>query len=90
MRLEAAVSWCGAGSSGRLAEAVEPFHRVVNRIRWTSEPDHEYVVGYADRFEETCAELPLDEFLESEVPRHRARYLKRREEIVWDRRPDRL
>ena len=62
---------------------------MVNRIRWTSQPVHEHVVGYADRFADACVELPLEEFLASEVPEHRARYLKKRKEIIWDRRSDR-
>ena len=65
---------------------MEPFHSVVSRIRWKPEPLQEYVVGYADRFDHPYVELPLERFLESEIPPHRARYLKRLDKVVWDRR----
>ena len=63
-----------------------PFHQLVNRIRWTPEPLDDYTVGYADRFEDQPVEIPLAEFLASEIPEHRARYVKKGGEVVWDRR----
>ena len=66
---------------------MEPFHEIVNRIRWTPEPMADYVVGFAERFSDTCEEMPLQEFLASDYPHHRARYLRRKGVIVWDRRP---
>ena len=62
------------------------FDEFVNKLKWTGEPLAAYVVGYADRFERRLVEIPLPELLSSEIPRHRARYLKRGWEIVWDRR----
>ena len=65
---------------------MKPFHEVVDRIRWTPEPMESYVVGYADRFSKTFGEMPLADFLDSDIPWHRARYLRRDGELVWDRR----
>ncbi len=60
---------------------------MVNRLRFTGVPLAEVVVGYADRFAPKPLEMPLAEFLTSEVPQHRARYLRRGRDILWDRRP---
>ncbi len=62
------------------------FDETVNKLKWTGEALDAIVVGYFDRVEEKIFELPLNEFLVSEIPRHRARYLKRGNEIIWDRR----
>jgi hypothetical protein len=50
------------------------FDEFVNKLKWTGAPLEEIV------------ELPLPEFLASEIPRHRARYLKRGFSTLWDRR----
>ena len=62
------------------------FDEIVNKLKWTGAPLAAIAVGYHDRVEKRIFELPLPEFLASEIPRHRARYLKRGWEIVWDRR----
>jgi uncharacterized protein (UPF0248 family) len=62
------------------------FDEIVNKLKWTNVPLGEVVVGYHDRVEKRIFELPLPEFLESEIPRHRARYLKRGFNTLWDRR----
>lgn len=66
-----------------------PFHEVVNRIRWTpGEDPAAYVVVFVDRLEgdaRDLQELPLPDFLESDVPEHRVRALRRGAEVVWAR-----
>lgn len=65
---------------------MKTFHETVDKIRWTGGKLEDYVVGYSDRFQERPQELPLPDFLASEIPAHRARYLRRGELVVWDRR----
>ncbi len=63
------------------------FDETVNKLKWTGEDLDAIVVGYFDRREEKIFEVPLREFLVSEIPRHRARYLKQKGDLIWDRRP---
>ena len=61
------------------------FDEIVNKLKWTGVPLGEVVVGYFDRLENKIIEMPLSEFLGSEIPRHRARLLKRGDKVIWDR-----
>ena len=45
----------------------------------------QYEVGYLDRFL-GMLEIGLQEFLRTEIPKHRIQYFKRNGKIVWDRR----
>ncbi len=66
---------------------MKPFHEIANRIKWDpKEKIDDCIVGYFDRIRNDILEMPLKEFLESEIPEHRARYIKKRGRIVWDRR----
>ena len=62
------------------------FDEVVNKLRWTGTPLSDVAVGTFDRVRGAIVELPLPEFLMSEIPHHRARYLRRGLEYMWDRR----
>ena len=48
-------------------------------------PIEQYELGYLDRFL-GMLEIGLQEFLRTEVPKHRIQYFKRNGKIVWDRR----
>ena len=65
---------------------MKPFHIVVNKLKWTDENLPDYIVGYFDRIENKILEMKLDDFLASEIPEHRARYIKKDGKIIWDRR----
>ncbi len=63
------------------------FDESVNKLRWSGASLDDVVVGTFDRVRESIVEMPLPEFLVSEIPHHRARYLRRGIDYVWDRRP---
>jgi uncharacterized protein (UPF0248 family) len=66
---------------------MKPFHEVINKIKWSKdEKIDDYIIGYFDRVEDKILEMPLSPFLSSEIPEHRARYIKKHGGIVWDRR----
>jgi len=66
---------------------MKPFHEIVSKIKWDKkEKINEYAVGYHDRIENKILEMPLSDFLDSEIPEHRVRFLKKNNKIVWDRR----
>jgi uncharacterized protein (UPF0248 family) len=63
-----------------------PIHKVLDKIKWDKrEHIEDYIVGYFDRVENKIIEVKLAEFSD-EIPLHRIRYLKKKGEIVWDRR----
>ena len=58
---------------------------VINRILWDSSYKKEdFTVGYEDRFL-GMMEMPFEEFIISEVPKHRIRFFKQKGTILWDR-----
>ena len=58
---------------------------IINRVLWDKQHDQkEFTVGYEDRFL-GLLEMPFDEFIESEVPRHRLKYFKKSGHLMWDR-----
>lgn len=58
---------------------------VINRILWDSKYNKEdFTVGYEDRFL-GILEMPFNEFIVSEVPKHRIRFFKMKGTILWDR-----
>ena len=58
---------------------------VINRILWDSSYNRaDFTIGYEDRFLGVL-EMPFDEFIVSEVPKHRIRYFKQKGTIIWDR-----
>jgi hypothetical protein len=63
------------------------FDDAVNRLRWSEQSLDNVVVGTFDRVLARIVELPLREFLSSDIPHHRARYLRRGSDYLWDRRP---
>ncbi len=66
---------------------MKPFHEIVNKIKWDNkEKIDDYIVGYYDRIIDGIIETSLSSFLESEIPEHRARYIKNNGKIIWDRR----
>lgn len=71
----------------RVTSRMKPFHEIVNKIKWSkNENIEDYVVGYFDRIENKILEMPLSQFLDSEIPQHRARYIKKNGKIIWYRR----
>ncbi len=66
--------------------SMKPFHEIANRIKWDVREDiNDYTVGYFDRVEKRVIEMPLKDFLDSDIPEHRARWLKKSGKIVWSR-----
>lgn len=65
--------------------------QVLDRIRWDEGFDEgEFTVGYEERGG-AIEEVPLPFFTdtggaEEEIPMHRIRFVRRGEQIVWDRR----
>ncbi|MDY0060293.1 MAG: hypothetical protein RBU45_10815 [Myxococcota bacterium] len=63
------------------------FHEAVSKLRYCEPRFAEVVVGYCDRFRSRLLELSLPEFLDSEIPAHRARTLRLDDRLLWERRP---
>ena len=59
------------------------------KVSWLSKryenQEVEFTVHYTDRFI-GLVDLPIDEFLESEIPYHRIKLFKRDGVIIWDRK----
>eukprot|EP00331_Platyophrya_macrostoma_P017166 CAMPEP_0176474716 /NCGR_PEP_ID=MMETSP0127-20121128/43189_1 /TAXON_ID=938130 /ORGANISM="Platyophrya macrostoma, Strain WH" /LENGTH=239 /DNA_ID=CAMNT_0017870199 /DNA_START=57 /DNA_END=773 /DNA_ORIENTATION=- len=56
---------------------------VINRILWdTSYNKADFTVGYEDRFL-GMMEMPFEEFITSEVPKHRIRNFKMKGRVMW-------
>jgi len=64
---------------------MKPFHSIVNKLKWTNENLGDYIVGYFDRIENKILEMPLPDFLASDIPEHRAQYIKKNNKTIWDR-----
>lgn len=68
----------------------------LNRIRWDSRLDgRDFAISYLDRMEKELVETPYDSITidgdyfhhnESQIPMHRIRTIKYRDEVVWDKR----
>jgi len=61
------------------------FDETVNKLRWCGVTLDDVIVGAFDRVRAAIVEIPLREFLGSEFPHHRARYLRRGDDCFWDR-----
>ena len=57
---------------------MKPFHEALNKIKWDpKEKIEDYTIGYWDRIEGKFLEMPLKEFIESDIPENLARYIKK-------------
>lgn len=63
---------------------MRPAHIAIDKLLWTRDVEN-CEVGYYDRVEDKIIEIKLKAFLDSEIPYHRIRYLKRKGKIVWNR-----
>jgi len=61
------------------------FDETVNKLRWTGAALDDVIVGTFDRVQAAIVEVPLREFLLSDIPHHRARYLRRGADCLWNR-----
>lgn len=78
-----------------------PIKDLLNKLRWDkTEEQNNYIIGYEDRLLQNVIEIPFlsikkieDNFMvlekdggENYVPLHRIRIVKKKDEVVWQRK----
>ena len=65
---------------------IKTIKELIDKIKWDKrENPEDYEIGYWDRIEQRIIKIPLNKFLQKDIPFHRVRVVEKRGKKVWMR-----